>query len=129
MKYHISTILLLVFGMSFSQVKFQGSVKDSIGNGLELANVIAINKSTSALDSYGITNEEGRFRLNLKKNSQYTIQVSYIGMKSLSQALETFSDDLTQNFVMQEDNVLDEVELTYEMPVTVSGDTLTYNAE
>ena len=72
MKYHISTILLLVFGMSFSQVKFQGSVKDSIGNGLELANVIAINKSTSALDSYGITNEEGRFRLNLKKNSQYT---------------------------------------------------------
>ena len=129
MKYHISTILLLVFGMSFSQVKFQGSVKDSIGNGLELANVIAINKSTSALDSYGITNEEGRFRLNLKKNSQYTIQVSYIGMKSLSQPLETFSDDLTQNFVMQEDNALAEVELTYEMPVTVSGDTLTYNAD
>lgn len=129
MKYYFSTILLLVFGVCFSQVKLQGYVKDSLGNGLELANVIAINKATSALDSYGITNEEGRFRLNLKKNSQYTIQVSYIGMKSLSQTLETVSDNVTQNFVMQEDNALDEVELTYEMPVTVSGDTLTYNAD
>ena len=129
MKYYFSTILLFVFGVCFSQVKLQGYVKDSLGNGLELANVIAINKATSALDSYGITNEEGRFRLNLKKNSQYTIQVSYIGMKSLSQNLETVSDNVTQNFVMQEDNVLDEVELTYEMPVTVSGDTLTYNAD
>ena len=67
MKYYFSTILLLVFGVCFSQVKLQGYVKDSLGNGLELANVIAINKATSALDSYGITNEEGRFRLNLKK--------------------------------------------------------------
>jgi hypothetical protein len=129
MKYYFSTILLLVFGACFSQVKLQGYVKDSLGNGLELANVIAINTATSTLDSYGITNEEGRFRLNLKKNSQYTIQVSYIGMKSLSQTLETVSDDVTQNFVMREDNALDEVELTYEMPVTVSGDTLTYNAD
>ena len=129
MKFYFSTILLLVFGVCFSQVKLQGYVKDSLGNGLELANVIAINTATSTLDSYGITNEEGRFRLNLKKNSQYTIQVSYIGMKSLSQTLETVSDDVTQNFVMQEDNALDEVELTYEMPVTVSGDTLTYNAD
>ena len=70
MKYYLSTILMLFFGMCFSQVKLQGFVKDSLGNGLELANVIAINKATSALDSYGITNEEGRFRLNLKKNSQ-----------------------------------------------------------
>jgi hypothetical protein len=36
---------------------------------------------------------------------------------------------LTKDFILQEDNLLDEVELTYEMPVTVSGDTLTYNAD
>jgi len=43
--------------------------------------------------------------------------------------LETLTSDLTKNFILQEDNLLDEVELTYEMPVTVSGDTLTYNAD
>ena len=120
---------MLFFGKCFSQVKVEGYVKDSLGNPLELANVIAINKSTSALDSYGITSEKGRYRLNLKKNSSYSLQVSYIGMKSVSQNLETTTFNATQNFILQQDNVLEAVELTYEMPVTVSGDTLTYNAD
>ena len=129
MKIYLSTIFLLIFSFSYSQIKLEGYVKDSIGNGLELANVIAINKATSALDSYGITNEDGRYKLNLKKNTIYSIQVSYIGMKSAAERLETLTSDLTKDFILQEDNLLDEVELTYEMPVTVSGDTLTYNAD
>ena len=129
MKIYLSTIFLLIFYFSYSQIKLEGYVKDSLGNGLELANVIAINKATSALDSYGITNEDGRYKLNLKKNTIYSIQVSYIGMKSAAERLETLTSDLTKDFILQEDNLLDEVELTYEMPVTVSGDTLTYNAD
>jgi len=129
MKYYLSTLLLFFFGLSFSQVKLEGFVKDSLGNPLELANVIAINKATSALDSYGITNDEGKYRLDLKKNTTYSIQVSYIGMKSIAQALETGESNATQNFTLQEDNALEEVELTYEMPVTISGDTLVYNAD
>ena len=129
MKYYLSTLLLFFFGLSFSQVKLEGFVKDSLGNPLELANVIAINKATSALDSYGITNDEGKYRLDLKKNTTYSIQVSYIGMKSIAQAFETGESNATQNFTLQEDNALEEVELTYEMPVTISGDTLVYNAD
>ena len=129
MKYYLIILLLFFFGLSFSQVKLEGIVKDSLGNPLELANVIAINKATSALDSYGITNDKGRYRLDLKKNTTYSIQVSYIGMKSLTQALETGDSNATQNFMLQEDNALEEVELTYEMPVTISGDTLVYNAD
>ncbi len=129
MKYYLTILLLFFFGLSFSQVKLEGIIKDSLGNPLELANVIAINKATSALDSYGITNDKGRYRLDLKKNTTYSIQVSYIGMKSLTQALETGDSNATQNFTLQEDNALEEVELTYEMPVTISGDTLVYNAD
>lgn len=122
-------IFVLTFGISHSQVKLEGIVKDSLGNGLELANVIAINKSNNALDSYAITNIEGKYELKLKKNTTYSVQVSYIGMRTTKNLLETFSNDLVQDFVLQEDNVLDEVEITYEMPVTISGDTLTYNAD
>ena len=129
MKLYLHTIFLLIFSFSYSQIRLEGHVKDSLGNGLELANVIAINKATSALDSYAITNEDGRYKLNLKKNTIYSIQVSYIGMKSAAERLETLTSDLTKDFVLEEDNLLDEVELTYEMPVTVSGDTLTYNAD
>ena len=129
MKYYISILLLSISGLTFSQVKLEGYVKDSIGNPLELANVIAINKATSALDSYGITNDEGKFRLDLKKNTLYSIQVSYIGMKSMTQAIQTGESNVNKNFTLQEDNALEEVELTYEMPVTISGDTLVYNAD
>ncbi len=129
MKYYLSTLILFFCGLSFSQVKLEGKVKDSLGNPLELANIIAINKATSALDSYGITNDEGKYRLDLKKNTAYSIQVSYIGMKSMTQVIETGDSNAVQNFTLQEDNALEEVELTYEMPVTISGDTLVYNAD
>ena len=58
MKKLITAILLCVVSISFAQVRVEGIVKDSIGNPLELANVIAINKETKLLDSYGITNDD-----------------------------------------------------------------------
>jgi len=116
--------------MSFAQIKLEGVVKDSIGNPLELANVIAINQESKALDSYGITNDAGKFKLsNLKKNTAYKLQVSYIGMKTFEETITTGEADINKNFSLSEDNSLDAVELTYEMPVTISGDTLVYNAD
>lgn len=129
MKQLILLALLLVVGHSFAQIKLEGVVKDSIGSPLELANVIAINTTTNALESYGITNNEGRFKLNLTKNTTYKIQVSYIGMKTLDEPLTTAEVDINKTYTLQADNTLDEIELTYEMPVTVKGDTLIYNAD
>ena len=123
-------MLLLVATISFAQIKLEGVVKDSIGNPLELANVIAINQESKALDSYGITNDAGRFKLsNLKKNTTYKLQVSYIGMTTFEEVITTSEVDINKNFSLSADNSLDAVELTYEMPVTISGDTLVYNAD
>ena len=96
MKYILSIILLTFSVTAFSQVKLEGVIKDSLGSPLELANVIAINKATKSLDSYAITNDDGVFRLDLKKNTTYSIQASYIGMKSLDQPLQTKEDDITK---------------------------------
>ncbi|HXJ98382.1 MAG TPA: TonB-dependent receptor, partial [Gelidibacter sp.] len=129
MKKIITLVLLLVVGHSFAQIKVEGVIKDSIGNPLELANVIAINQQTKGLESYGITNNQGRYKLTLTKNTTYTIQVSYIGMKTFDETLAVKETDITKNFTLQEDNSLDEIHLTYEMPVTMKGDTLVYNAD
>ena len=129
MKHILTTLLLIVVGTTFAQIKVEGVVKDSIGNPLELANVIAINQETKILDSYGITNDAGRYRLNLEEDSKYEIQVSYIGMKTVKEIIDTKSENIDKDFVLKEDNTLDEVELTYEMPVSVKGDTLVYNAD
>jgi len=129
MKHKITLLLLLVAATTFAQIKVEGVVKDSIGNPLELANVIAINQETKILDSYGITNDAGRYKLNLNENSKYEIQVSYIGMKTAKEIVDTKSQDITKDITLYEDNALDEIELTYEMPVSVKGDTLVYNAD
>lgn len=121
--------LFLVANCAFAQLKMQGVVKDSLGASLELANVIAINQETKTLQSYGITDQNGRFQISLSKNSNYSIQVSYVGMKTVTENISTQEEDLTKDFVLQTDNVLDAVELTYEMPVTIKGDTLVYNAD
>ncbi len=129
MKHLLIAMLLAITGQTFAQIKVEGTVKDSTGSALELANVIAINKATSELESYGITNEAGKFKLVLKKNTTYNIQVSYIGYKTLEEELLTKATDITKDFVLKEDNSLEAVELVYEIPVKISGDTITYNAD
>ena len=129
MKKLIVVVLLCVVNITFAQIKFKGVVTDSIGNALELANVIAINQETSALESYAITNEKGAFTLSLGKNGKYKLQVSYLGLKSVDEIISTAEADISRDFILLHDNVLETVELTYEMPITIKGDTLVYNAD
>ncbi len=129
MKHLFLLLCLAVASNSFAQIKMQGVVKDSIGTSLELANIIAINQETNALESFAITNDKGKYILSLGKNGKYKIQVSYIGLKTFEQIITTKEDGFTKDFTLQPDNLLDAVELTYEMPVTIKGDTLIYNAD
>ena len=122
-------MLLLVAGITHAQVRLEGTVRDSLDNPLELANVIAINQETSGMEAYGITDAQGRFRLDLSINSTFEIQISYVGMKTLKETLTTAETDITRDFALESENALDEVELVYTMPVTVKGDTLVYNAD
>ena len=122
-------LCLVVAGSTFAQVRMQGVVKDSIGTPLELANVIAINQETNALESYAVTNDKGKYVLSLGKNGKYKIQVSYIGYKTFEEIISTTDTGITRDFKLTPDNSLDAVELTYEMPVTIKGDTLIYNAD
>jgi len=129
MKKIICVALLLATTFTFAQVKLQGVVRDSLQTPLELANVVAINQATSGLESYGITDANGNFKLQLGKNGSYKIQVSYIGMKTFEEVLTTVESDITKDYTLQIDDALDEVEISYEMPVTIRGDTLIYNAD
>ena len=122
-------LLFLIACSSYAQVKMQGVVKDSLNSPLELANVVAINDSTNALESYGITNQAGKYQLSLEPNTRYKLQVSYIGFQTFEELLTTTEADLDKDFTLQPDNALDAVELVYEMPVVVKGDTLVYNAD
>ena len=106
-----------------------GKVTDSIGNPLELANIILIDAETDILESFGTSNEKGEYKIQLRKNKSYNFQVSYIGMATFSQLIISKEEDIVKDIKLNENNILDTVQLTYEMPVVVSGDTLIYDAD
>jgi len=123
-------IFCFLFGISsFSQIKMSGKVTDSIGNPLELANIILIDAETDILESFGTSNEKGEYKIQLRKNKSYNFQVSYIGMATFSQLIISKEEDIVKDIKLNENNILDTVQLTYEMPVVVSGDTLIYDAD
>ena len=125
----IGLFFILVLANANGQVTLRGVVKDSLEAPLELANVVAINTLSGSLESYGITNEQGVFSIQLGKNASYEVQVSYVGMKTLKEIITTKESDISATYKMQAENALDEVELIYEIPVTIKGDTLIYNAD
>lgn len=126
-------ILLLIMALSssaFSQnIRFEGTVKDSTGVGLDMANIMAINQQTKAMDAYAITNEAGKFILSLKANTAYTIKASYIGFQSFEKTVTTTTSNMNFPITLREGTVLKDVEVVYEMPVTISGDTIIYNSD
>ncbi len=50
-------------------------------------------------------------------------------MASYSQLIKTNESNISKDFILYENTELDAVELTYEMPVVVRGDTLVYDAD
>ncbi len=119
----------MVSFITSAQVKLTGVVKDSIGVPLEMANVLAINKTTKKMTSYGFTDIKGNYKLDLDKNSTFDIKISYIGMKTSEFVVTTTTENIVKNITMLEDNSLDEITIVSKMPVTIKGDTIVYNAD
>lgn len=127
----LAVLLLLGSASAFAQkVTIEGNITDAKGVGLDLANVVAINLLTQELDGFGITDPKGHYRIVVKANSNYSLKVSFIGYTPKEYNVTTAEVDLVKDVVLepQAEN-LDEVEITYEMPVTIKGDTIVYNSD
>jgi len=129
MKKSILIAIFMVSWVSTAQINLRGVVKDSIGNPLEMANVIALDTVAKRIASYGFTDAKGNFKLDLKINTVYNIKISYIGFKGISKFLKTKETNISKNYVMLEDKMLDGISIVSKMPVTIKGDTIIYNAD
>ncbi len=134
MKRITALLLLLVIPVAiFSQnIKLEGTVKDSLGNPLEMANVIAFKKGTKFLQSYSITDIKGHYKLSLAKSQEYSLRVSYLGFNTqeIDVVVDNSNANITKDIILKESSqALNEVEITYEMPVRIIGDTIVYNVD
>ena len=122
-------LTFFVFMSNAQNVRLEGMVTDNSKIGLEMANVMAINQQTKAMDGYSITNDKGKFQLSLKPNTPYLIKVSYIGYASFEEKWSTGAENSTKVIVLSEGVELEGVEIVREMPVSIKGDTIVYNAD
>ena len=131
MKNAFLVVLCLIGTLSFSQtIKLEGIISDTKNIPLEMVNVMAINQATKGMDSYGITNDKGKYSLNLKANTAYTIKISFLGMQGKEVEIVTTTVNTNKNISLEDGAVeLDGVEIVREMPVSIKGDTIVYNAD
>lgn len=129
MKKLLILTIFMVTMVTSAQIKLSGVVKDSIGEPLEMANVLAIDKVTKKMTSYGFTDSKGNYKLEIGANATFNIKISYVGMKSADFVIETKTTDVVRNVTLKEDNSLAGINIVSKMPVTISGDTIIYNAD
>ncbi|MBC6367019.1 carboxypeptidase-like regulatory domain-containing protein [Algoriphagus sp. AK58] len=129
-------LLLLAFLIGFSFSAFGqnkpmiGQVLDSLNRPIPYANVVAINQSTQKIGGFGISNDEGRFKVTLAPGAEYLLRVSFVGYRQFEMPIKEW-DSETPILVrlQQSDTELGLVEVVSEMPVTMKGDTLTYKTD
>lgn len=125
--------LLLCIGtwVSAQQFKLEGIVKSDSGQVLEMANLIVMQRADSAMAGFGFTNVKGYFKIDLNQGVEYILRISYLGFKTndiiiSAQNQKTFFQEV---IMVKEDQYLNEVQLVEEMPIMISGDTISYQAE
>jgi len=107
-----------------------GLVLDSLNRPIAYANVVPIYQNTQKIAGFGISNNEGKFKVTLLEGPAYLLRVSFVGYSQFEKALSTWDSDTPQVVILkQSDTELGMVEVVSEMPVTMLGDTLTYKTD
>lgn len=107
-----------------------GQVLDSLNRPIPYANVVAINQSTQKIGGFGISNDEGRFKITLAPDNEYLLRVSFVGFRQFEMPVKEWDSETPMLIVLEQtDTELGLVEVVSEMPVTMKGDTLTYKTD
>lgn len=121
----------LSFGLNAQSVNIRGTIIGSNNVGLEMANVLVLSAEDSSMVTYGFTNEAGQFRFKVDGNKSYLLRMSYLGYKQKELLVRLEAEDriLGKIPLVEDQELLQQVEVIEEMPIVVSGDTISYKAD
>jgi hypothetical protein len=126
-------LLLFSFSSAYGQkVKIEGTVRDTAGAPLEMANVIALSAADTSMLSYAFTDDQGRYRITVDQSSGYFLRISYLGFQQqeISIQLKAGEEKVVRNVILKALSVqLQEAEVVENIPIMISGDTISYQAD
>lgn len=132
-KFPFYTLILFTY-LSFSplfaqNVELTGVIQDSLLNPLPHTNLIASPLEDAGSITFAISDELGRFKLDLVREKIYKLEITHLGF---SKGIDTIiiSENTTKNYILYESmESLEEVIIEQQMAVVVKEDTITYRVE
>jgi hypothetical protein len=132
----IRTIALLAFllcSQSLFAQKTQtinGLLLDEEDNALIAATVVLMNTMDSSFTDYGLSTDNGKFKLTGKKDEKYQLQISYVGYGAFFKDMTLDKDyDLGTIVLKEATNMLATAQIEAEhIPIRMNGDTLEFNS-
>ncbi len=106
-KFYKLLLLSILLTTSINAQNIKGSVSSLEGEILPYANVYLKNTTKGST-----VNEEGTYVIGNIENGSYMMVASFTGYKTVEKAIEISNNDVTMNFILEEDEALDEITIT-----------------
>jgi len=131
---YIYRIFMLFFSISNVLVaqKISGKLVDENKVPMEFASVILLAAKDSTMVEFTNTNRKGEFELSIENDSEYLIQITFLGYETLWIPVSPTRSDIHLPITEMKptSNVMDAIEIKdYISPMTFGKDTLQYNAK
>lgn len=132
-KYHICCLITILFILSGkAQSIIEGTVKDSLGNTLQAANIYIQKENNAAIIAYSYSDDQGYYQLKINKSGTYVLNVSGLPYKKeqITIVLDSLKTQtrIIKDFVLKpQPFLLSEVVVNADMPILVKKDTITLN--
>ena len=128
--YQLLALLIVSFGNSQERVKVQGVVVDTLGQPIELANVMFYKKGETKVSAFALTNPMGKFELTVLKDIDYNMKVSFLGYKEYEKTIRfTQKEPAPLVAILNKGIELDQVEIVTEVPIRIKEDTISYKTD
>lgn len=123
--------LFSIFSVAQSQRVVTGVISSNPNINLESANIIARPLQEKASIKFAITDNKGRYRLELEKDIDYEINVSYIGFVDELFVVKSNSGNLSHDFILKPSGEkLKEIVIKHQYKaIEIKKDTLTFNVK
>jgi len=127
-------LIMFFFGISISpllaqNITLNGIIKDSFQNPISYANVIASPLGVDSSIKFAISDEQGRYKMDLIHDITYELEITHLGYSKGIDTL-TISESTLRNFTLvKSTESLEAVLIEHQMAVIVKEDTITYRVE
>ena len=124
--------LVMVLGIQAQNVKVSGMIATEDQQPLEMANVIAMHAADSSMAAFAFSDSKGQYEMRVKDGQKYIMRISYMGYETFERVVdvpEKSGDIVFHAKLKEQPEFLQEANVVEDMPVVISGDTISYKAE